>query len=218
LHAPRQARNERGSEVLQAIHPHEKGRALLVHGAGGDSYQWLPQLVPALWAAGFSVCAPTLPGHGREADPAQSGLDELQACVTETAEAFAPTLIVGHSMGGHLVQRHLQTHSVGRVMLLASPPPAVPHGEDLRQVMTELRCSYAREVVEKALTDAPDLNRRPLEGMPVLVIGGSRDRVVPTRWVRDTAARYGVAARFVSGGHRVMYGRAANEVMRTLAA
>src|SRR2546423_1123040 len=83
--------------ALQATHPRERGRALLVHGAGGDSYQWLPSLIPALWNAGFSVCAPTLPGHGRGGDPTRANLDDLQACVSDSAERFGPTLLLGHS-------------------------------------------------------------------------------------------------------------------------
>ncbi len=208
----------RGGEVLQAIQPRERGRALLIHGAGGDSYQWLPVVVPALWAAGFSVCAPTLPGHGRAADPTKSTADELQACVAEAAAAFAPTLIIGHSLGGYLVQRHLQTRPVARGVLLASLPPTVPRERELRQVMAQLTCKLAGAAVEVALTDAPDLEGRAASVAPMLVIGGSRDRVVPMPWVRQTAARYGVQARMVNGGHRVMYGRAAEAVMRTLAA
>lgn len=211
-------RDRHGNEVLQAIHPGERGRALLVHGAGGDSYQWLPELVPALWAAGYSVCAPTLPGHGRTADPTQSRLEDLQACVTEAAAAFAPTLIIGHSMGGYLVQRHLLTSPVERAMLLASMPPNLPRDEELQQVMVQLNCSKARAAAATALTDAPDLGRQRASLTPMIVIGGSRDSVVPMPWVRRTAARYGVAARFVNGGHQLMYGRAASGVMQALGA
>ena len=78
-HLPlRTTRNFQGAEALHATHPEERGRALLVHGAGGDSYQWLPSLIPTLWDAGFSVCAPTLPGHGRGGDPLRANLDDLQ--------------------------------------------------------------------------------------------------------------------------------------------
>lgn len=51
-------------EVLQAIHPRQRGRVL--------------------WQAGFSVCAPTLPGHGRGGDPARARLDDLLACVADS--------------------------------------------------------------------------------------------------------------------------------------
>lgn len=48
-------RNFQGTEVLQAMHPQEQGRALLVHGAGDDSYQRLPHLL-ARRAAYRSAC------------------------------------------------------------------------------------------------------------------------------------------------------------------
>ena len=218
-HLPlRTTRNFQNAEALHATHPRERGRALLVHGAGGDSYQWLPSLIPALWDAGFSVCAPTLPGHGRGGDPLRANLDDLQACVRDSAERFEPTLIVGHSMGGYLVQRHLQTHRVERAVLLASIPPNVPRSDDLRHVMAELHCSNSRVVARLALTDAPDVDVSAVCGTPLLVFGGTRDRVVPSQWVRDTARRYGVMPRLVHGGHRLMLGRAANDVMEALVA
>jgi surfactin synthase thioesterase subunit len=211
-HLPlRTTRNFQGAEALHATHPQERGRALLVHGAGGDSYQWLPSVIPALWDAGFSVCAPTLPGHGRGGDPQQANLDVLQACVSDSAERFEPTLIVGHSMGGYLVQRHLETHRVERAVL-------VPRSDDLRNVMAELHCSNSRIVAQLALTDAPDVDVSAVRATPLVVFGGTRDRVVPSHWVRHTARRYGVAPRLVEGGHRLMFGRAANDVMQGLAA
>jgi GNAT superfamily N-acetyltransferase len=206
-----------GAERLQAWHPQERGRALLVHGAGGDSFQWLPQVLPALWAAGFSVCAPTLPGHGREADPALATLHDLQACLTQAADDFSPTLIVGHSMGGYLVQRHLQRRTVERVVLLASLPPHVPDEGQLAGALAQLHCPLAQQAARTALADAPDVAGQPTTAR-VCVIGGEYDRVVHKAWVCDTAHRYGVAAQFVAGGHCLMQGRAAAEVMALLAA
>jgi pimeloyl-ACP methyl ester carboxylesterase len=214
----RTTRNFQGAEALHATHPRELGRALLVHGAGGDSYQWLPSLIPALWSTGFSVCAPTLPGHGRGGDPTRANLDDLQACVSDSAERFAPTLLLGHSMGGYLVQRHLETHPVERAVLLASIPPNVPRSDDLRHVMAELHCANSRVAVQLALTDAPDVDVCAAGGTPVIVFGGTRDRVVPGHWVRDTARRYGVKPRLIEGGHRLMLGRAANDVVEAFAA
>lgn len=206
-----------GREVVGLHHPHERGRALLVHGAGGDSFQWLSRVAPALWAAGYSVHAPTLPGHGRHADPAQARLDDLQACVSDAADDFAPTLLVGHSMGGYLVQRHRQTRPVARTLLLASLPPRVPRERELDQAISHLDCPLAQAVAQIAMADAPDLEPQSADA-GVLVIGGERDPVVSKRWVRHTAAHHGVEARFVPGGHRLMSGRAAGDVMRLLAA
>lgn len=210
-------RNRQGSEVLQAIHPQSRGRVLLVHGAGGDSYQWLPTLLPALWQAGFSVCAPTLPGHGRGGDPARARLDDLLACVADSAKAFEPTLMVGHSMGGYLVQRHLETHPAAQAVLLASLPPEVPAADDLSHLKAELHCADSRTVLDTALAGAPRVDVAAVARTPLRVFGGTRDRVVPMPWVRHTALRYGVEPGFIDGGHRLMLGRAAARVAGALA-
>jgi surfactin synthase thioesterase subunit/GNAT superfamily N-acetyltransferase len=210
----RTLRSAAGAELIQLRHPQERGRALLVHGAGGDSYQWLPELAPALWAAGYSVLAPTLPGHGREADPTAARLDVLQACVSEAADSFEPTLIVGHSMGGYLVQRHLQTRTARRVVLLASLPPQLPKQDELARQLAQLPCPLAQASARTALADAPDLAPGPFAAqVQVQVIGGEHDRVVPKRWVSHTARRYGVKAQFVAGGHLLLRGHAATQAM-----
>ena len=38
--------------------------------------------------------------------------------MADSAQAFEPTLIVDHSMGGYLVQRHLETRPAAQAVLL----------------------------------------------------------------------------------------------------
>ena len=85
-------------------------------------------------------------------------------------------------------------------------------------LVAELHCLHSQAVALRVLRHAPDLDTRAIARTPMGVLGGARDRVVPMPWVRYTALRYGVAPRFVDGGHRLMLGRAAGEVMRTLPA
>ncbi len=211
-------RDVQAGEFLLAIHPRERGRVLLVHGAGGDSYQWVPQLLPALWAAGYSVCAPTLPGHGKSSSPGLAHLGVLEACVTRNVEHFAPTLIVGHSLGGYLVQCHLQRQPARRALLLASVPPLVPTTQELGEMVAELQCEDSRAVAKLVLNRAPDIDVAAVARTPLTVLGGTRDRVIPMPWIRYTAGRYGVAPQFVNGGHRLMLGRAASQVMQAVSA
>ena len=206
-----------GADVLQVTHPREQGRALLVHGAGGDSYQWMAGVLPELFRAGYSVCAPTLPGHGRSGDRASFPLSGLLACVAANAEAFEPSVIVGHSLGGYLVQRHLESAPVARAVLLASLPPSVLVGDDLGHVKEELRCADGRAVLDSALCEARSVNVGAVSSIGLRVIGGTRDRVVPSAWVRYTARRYGVDVGFIEGGHRLMMGRAATAVVQAIA-
>ncbi len=209
---------QRGGDVLQVTHPNPRGRALLVHGAGGDSYQWASGMIPSLYQAGYSVCAPTLPGHGRGYRPTEAQLQGLLDCVASNAESFEPDVIVGHSMGGYLVQRHLETSRVKRAVLLASLPPSVPVQDDLGHVKAELHCTHSRAVIDSALPCAPNVDVESAGQSQVTVIGGLNDRVVPTPWVRYTARRYGVEPTFLEGGHRLMMGRAAAAVSRAIAA
>lgn len=164
------------------------------------------------------LCAPTLPGHSRGGDPAEARLDDLLACVSETAQAFGPTLIVGHSMGGYLVQRHLEEHPAVRAVLLTSLPPDVPAAHDLEHLKAELHCANMRTVLDTAIAGAPEVDVDAAGRTPLVVLGGTRDRVVPMPWVRHTAMRYRVEPRFVEGGYRLMMGRAAGAVVRALSA
>jgi pimeloyl-ACP methyl ester carboxylesterase/GNAT superfamily N-acetyltransferase len=205
------------SDTLQVTHPRERGRALLVHGAGGDSYQWIASVIPELFRAGYSVCAPTLPGHGRSGHRRGASLQALADCIATTAEAFGPTVIVGHSLGGYLVQRFLEAGTVTRAVLLASLPPGALPYEDLGHVKAEMRCADGSAVMDAALHGAPSIDVAAVSRASLIVMGGIRDRVVPSRWVQETARRYAVGAAFVDGGHRLMSGRAGQAVAQVIA-
>jgi pimeloyl-ACP methyl ester carboxylesterase/GNAT superfamily N-acetyltransferase len=211
------SRTQRETDVLHVTRAQERGRALLVHGAGGHDMQWVPRLIPRLYRAGYSVCASTLPGHGRRGDPSAAQLNSLLACVAASADAFDPSVIVGHSLGGYVVQRHLENSTVSRSVLLASLPPDVLDSDDLARVKAELKGAHARAVIDHALPAAPNVDVAAAPKTAMLVIGGIRDRVVPAPWIRNTASRYGVRADFVDGGHLLMVGQPSDAVARAIA-
>lgn len=77
---------------------------------------------------GFSVHAPSLRGHG-----ASEGRDKLRWTRIEDyvddVVAVAQTLpnapiVIGHSMGGLVVQKYLELHAAPAAVLLASVPPS----------------------------------------------------------------------------------------------
>lgn len=81
--------------------------ALLLHGAGGASCSW--RGVAPLLAAGFTVIAPDLPGHGFT-DPAPRGGATLPGMARALAALLAamgaqPALAVGHSAGAAVLAR-----------------------------------------------------------------------------------------------------------------
>lgn len=81
--------------VTPGLHP----PLLLVHGAGGDSLHWPPQLRRL---ADHDVYAIDLPGHGRSTGPGRKTIAGYTGVLNAFAEALAlpPFILAGHSMGG----------------------------------------------------------------------------------------------------------------------
>jgi pimeloyl-ACP methyl ester carboxylesterase len=101
---------------------------VFVHGAfcGGWAFETFRQ---PFEAAGFETHAPNLPYHERGADLeqlAQTGLKEYaQSIVDYTRPLRAPPVLIGHSLGGLVVQLAAMHTSVAALVLLA---PSAPWG------------------------------------------------------------------------------------------
>lgn len=77
---------------------------VLVHGSFHGAWCW-SRVAELLVAAGHTVTAIDLPGHGADRSPlAAQTLDTYVACVSGAIDAHAePVVLVGHSMGGVVV-------------------------------------------------------------------------------------------------------------------
>ena len=102
---------------------------LFVHGAWHGAWCWDKHLMPHLAAAGYECHALSLRGHagspGRER-LRWTSLADYVADVAEVAAALrAPPVLVGHSMGGAVVQKYLEDarRPAAAMVLLASVPP-----------------------------------------------------------------------------------------------
>ena len=108
---------------------------MLVHGAWHGAWCWDRWLEP-LTTAGYRVRTLDLPGHG---DPGarrlwtslRSSVDALEAVVDGLE---SDVTLVGHSMGGLVVQRLLERRSVAGAVLLASVPRRGVTGTTVRQL------------------------------------------------------------------------------------
>lgn len=119
--------------ALEVLAHSPEGRAphpvplLFIHGAYTAAWCWEEHFLPWFAELGYAAYAVSLSGHG--GSRRKSLLDnfsiadyvaDVEAVVT--ALPAAPVLI-GHSMGGMVVQKFLERHDSPAVVLMASVPP-----------------------------------------------------------------------------------------------
>ena len=241
---------------LREAHPAEPSRhppLLFVHGAWYGAWCFAEHWLPAAAAAGWDAYAVSLRGHGGSETPeafARVPLRDYEHDVLQAiTELPSPPVLVGHSMGGLLVQRVLERYRAAPAgVLLASVPP--DHGlESATSLLRHDPAALVRALAGRQPAPRPDtlygprtdaatarrgidrlgpeswlatqqlvLPRRTGElASPLLVIGGSEDRVVPPRAVVRTARRFGVQARLLRGmGHMLMLEPDQDAVLRLM--
>jgi non-heme chloroperoxidase len=110
--------------------PVGKARAtplLFVHGAYTAAWCWEEHFLPFFAEAGYTACAMSLSGHG--ASPGRKHLDSFSIgdyvndVATIAATLPAPPVLIGHSMGGFVVQKYLEDHTAPGAVLMCAVPP-----------------------------------------------------------------------------------------------
>ncbi len=100
---------------------------LFVHGMWHAAWCWAEHFLPYLAQRGFPSYALSLRGHGASAGRERLRWASLAEYVSDVAWAVEqmerPPVLVGHSMGGMVVQKYLESHRVPAAVLLASAPP-----------------------------------------------------------------------------------------------
>lgn len=118
-----------GIELLsrQPVQSPEGPPLLFVHGAYSGAWCWDEHLLPWFAARGYAAHALSLPGHG--GSTGRERLDQLAladyvAAVREVVDTLpqAP-ILVGHSMGGMVVQKYLEQNTAPGAVLLSAVPP-----------------------------------------------------------------------------------------------
>lgn len=97
---------------------------LLVHGAWHGAWCWEPFFMDWFARRGHLTAAVDLTGHGsRGSDPRGATLGTYVRDVAEAARSLPATpIVVGHSMGGVVVQQYLEGFAAPAGVLLASSP------------------------------------------------------------------------------------------------
>jgi pimeloyl-ACP methyl ester carboxylesterase len=117
-------------EVISRLpsRPRRAPPILFVHGSWHAAWCWDEFFLSYFAAHGFAAHALSLRGHGASEGRAQLNLCRLRHYVDDVvavANALPESpILVGHSMGGFIVQKFLETRSSPAAFLLASIPPS----------------------------------------------------------------------------------------------
>lgn len=100
---------------------------LFVHGAWHGAWCWDEYFLPYFAHHGYAAHAVSLRGHGNSSGPKRlswvSTADYVADVVATARQLAMPPVVIGHSMGGLIVQKYLETHFAPAGILLASAPP-----------------------------------------------------------------------------------------------
>jgi pimeloyl-ACP methyl ester carboxylesterase len=105
--------------------PAGKAPLLFVHGAWHGAWCWEKHFLPYFAEHGYEAHAPSLRGHGGNdrAGIRWKRVDDYVDDVAETAARLErPPVLIGHSMGGLVVQKYLERGPAPGAVLLASVP------------------------------------------------------------------------------------------------
>jgi pimeloyl-ACP methyl ester carboxylesterase len=109
---------------------------LFVHGAWHGAWCWDEHFLNFFADKGYRAVALSLRGHGKSPAPKPMQFCSIADFVddVDAVAASLPTrpVVVGHSMGGFVVQKYLESHEAPAGVLLASEPPRGARGFLLR--------------------------------------------------------------------------------------
>ena len=99
---------------------------LFVHGAWHGAWCWEENFLPYFAGKGYAAYALSLRGHGKSEEPAHYSWLRIADYVADVAQVVGQLpekpVLVGHSMGGLVVQKYLEEQAVPAAVLLASVP------------------------------------------------------------------------------------------------
>lgn len=126
---PIQSHTVAGCEVLACL-PGRDGHEtplLFVHGSFVGAWMWTSTFMPWFAAAGYPCYAVSLRGHGasieRERIDWLSIADYVEDVAAVATWLETPPALIGHSMGGFVVQKYLERCPAPAAVLLCAVPP-----------------------------------------------------------------------------------------------
>jgi pimeloyl-ACP methyl ester carboxylesterase len=101
---------------------------LFVHGAWHSAWCWQEHFLDYFAARGYNVHALSLRAHGKSEGRNRLRWTRIADYVADVAQIVStlptPPVVIGHSMGGLVAQKYLETHRAPAGVLLAAVPPS----------------------------------------------------------------------------------------------
>lgn len=120
-------------------YPQDGGRPtplLFVHGMMHGAWCWDVHFLDFFAEHGFAAHAVDLRGHGASDGRGRLRWTRIREFVDDVTYACRPMpnppVLIGHSMGGFIVQKYLEAHDAAGAVLLSSPAPSGLVGTTLR--------------------------------------------------------------------------------------
>lgn len=109
---------------------------LFIHGMMHGAWCWAVHFLDYFAQNGFAAHAVNLRGHGNSEGRAHLRWTRIADFVEDVANVVGHLprcpFLIGHSMGGYVIQKYLEDHDAPGAVLLSSPPPAGLLGTALR--------------------------------------------------------------------------------------
>lgn len=121
-------------EILKAAPsvPKPLGTIILIHGAWHSAICWADTFLPYFAEAGYNVIAPSLRHHGKSEGTGALRWQRIRDYAADIQQVVqnleGKIYLVGHSMGGHVVQKYLELYPESPVEKAVSLCSVPPHG------------------------------------------------------------------------------------------
>lgn len=116
---------------------------LFVHGGEHAAWCWDENFLDYFAARGYRAVALSLRGHGtssNSAPPRSCAIADYVSDVSAVADQLPHCpVVIGHSLGGFVVQKYLESHTAPAAVLMASAPPQGAGAGMLRTAASLLR-------------------------------------------------------------------------------
>ena len=191
---------------------------LFVHGAGHGAWCWAEHFLDFFAERGFNSYALSLRGHGKSGGRERLRWTSIAQYASDIEQVAAglprAPVVIGHSLGGRVVQKYLETHDAPAAVLLAPPPvggmlrPAVRTFRDhpwlsMRVILTRTpRTLFATPELVRRFFFSPELSEEQLRGYAARMGGESFRAFLELVCTRPDRARIRGVPLLVLGGGR----------------